>query len=311
MDLAIQVADTYDNVLATSQWAEAKGLAAVSLPDHYLYGTAPFESAAPDALTQIAGLARETDRVELSTLVSPVTFRHPAVFAKTAITLDRMSGGRFTLGLGTGWMDAEHEIFGFEYPALDERFELLEEHLAYVRSAITPGESSYSGSKFSLQPIELQPPPSHRPKLVVGGGGPHKTPRLAGTFADEFNVYACPRPEMIERIVRAHDAATSAGREPADLMLSTACPPLIGTNEADYQRSLDEGADTFGIPRNEIEERFTTRGMLIGTVDRMADTIGQWTEVGITRFYMQRITTGRTLEQAGELVDLIARAADG
>jgi alkanesulfonate monooxygenase SsuD/methylene tetrahydromethanopterin reductase-like flavin-dependent oxidoreductase (luciferase family) len=169
---------------------EARGIHAVSLPDHYLYGTAPFANPAPDALTQIAGLARETDRVELSTLVSPVTFRHPAVFAKTAITLDRMSGGRFTLGLGTGWMDAEHEIFGFPYPPMAERFELLEEHLAYVRTAITPGESSYEGSHFSLQPIELHPPASHGPKLVVGGGGPNKTPRLAGTYGDEFNVYA-------------------------------------------------------------------------------------------------------------------------
>ena len=308
MELALQLADTYDTVLEASLWAEHRGLAAVSLPDHYLYGTPPYDHPAPDALTQIAGLARDTSRVELSTLVSPVTFRHPGVFAKTAITLDRMSGGRFTLGLGTGWMDAEHEIFGFPYPPLGERFELLENHLAYVRTAITPGEGSYAGSHFSLQDIDLQPPASHRPKLVVGGGGRHKTPRLAGTYADEFNVYAKPPQEMTDRIEAAHDAATAAGRDPADLMLSTACPPLIGITEQDYQAALDEGAEAFDVPRDEIEEKFGSRGMLLGTLDRMSETIGAWRDVGVTRFYMQRITTGRTLDEAGELIDLIEQA---
>ena len=212
------------------------------------------------------------------------------------------------LAFGTGWMDAEHEIFGFPYPPLGERFELLENHLAYVRTAITPGEGSYAGTHFSLQDIDLQPPASHRPKLIVGGGGRHKTPRLAGTYADEFNVYAKPPQEMTDRIEAAHEAAATAGRDPADLMLSTACPPLIGITEQDYQAALDEGADAFDVPRDEIEEKFGSRGMLLGTLDRMSETIGAWRDIGATRFYMQRITTGRTLDEAGELVDLIEQA---
>ena len=299
MELAIQIADTYETVLATTQWAEDRGIAAVSLPDHYLYGKPPFASPAPEALTQIAGLARETTKIELSTLVSPVTFRHPAVFAKTAITLDRMSGGRFTLGLGTGWMDEEHEIFGFHYPPMGERFEMLEETLAYVRSAFDPGEVSYTGERHRLQPVEIQPAATHRPKLVVGGDGPHKTPRLAGTYADEFNVYARPHQEMIDRIAKARAAAEEAGRDPSALMISTACPPLIEATENDYQLALDEGSEAFGIPRDEIEGRFVARDFPLGTPDRFAATIGAWKELGVTRFYMQRITSGRSLEEAG------------
>lgn len=309
MELALQLADTYDVVLETTQWAEDRGIEAVSLPDHYLYGSPPYHRAAPDALTQIAGLARETERVELSTLVSPVTFRHPAVFAKTAITLDRMSGGRFTLGLGTGWMDAEHELFGFPYPPLAERFDLLENHLAYVRTAVEPGESSHEGEHFSLQPLELHPPASHGVKIVVGGGGPTKTPRLAGMYADEFNVYARPPDEMADRIAKAKAAAEDAGRDPEALMLSTACPPLIGRTDAEYQKALDEASQAFEIPRNEIEERFGGRGLLLGTPDQFGETLASWNELGVTRFYMQRITVGRTLDEAGELIDTIRETA--
>ncbi len=117
MDFALQSSGTYDDVLAAARWAEDRGLAAFALPDHYLMALseeAAKSTPAPDALIQMAGLARDTESIELVVLVSPITFRHPAVLAKTAITIDRMSGGRFVLGLGTGWMDREHEVFGFD-----------------------------------------------------------------------------------------------------------------------------------------------------------------------------------------------------
>ena len=179
--------------------------------------------------------AAKPTRSSLATLVSPVTFRHPAVFAKTAITLDRMSDGRFTLGLGAGWMRAEHEIFGIPFPSLATRFELLEEHLAYLRSAFTPGDRGYAGRNVSLQPIEIQPPASHRPQLLVGGFGATRTPRLAGTYADEFNVRGKSIREMADRIARAQAASASVGRLPGDLKVSTACIPLIGATESDLR----------------------------------------------------------------------------
>ena len=311
MELGIQIADTYERVVEVAQWAEEKGLACVSLPDHYLYDPPPYTDPAPDALTQIAGLARESRQIELATLVSPVTFRHPAVFAKTAITLDRMSGGRFTLGLGAGWMRAEHEIFGIPFPSLATRFELLEEHLAYLRSAFTPGDRGYAGRNVSLQPIDIQPPASHRPRLLVGGFGATRTPRLAGTYADEFNVRGKSIKEMADRIARAEAASASVGRLPGDLKVSTACIPLIGATESDLRETLDEGAEMYGIPRAEIESQWAAEGQLIGTLDHIADTLGQWKEIGITRFYVQRITVKRSLSEASDLVDLIAAAAGG
>ncbi|MFV9673498.1 MAG: LLM class flavin-dependent oxidoreductase, partial [Acidimicrobiia bacterium] len=135
MEFAFQTVGVYEDVLEVARFSEGRGLAAIALPDHYLMAldeekakTTP----ASDALIQLAGLARDTRNIELVVLVSPITFRHPAVLVKTAITIDRMSGGRFTLGIGTGWMDREHEVFGFDYPPMSERYVMLEEALAYT-----------------------------------------------------------------------------------------------------------------------------------------------------------------------------------
>jgi alkanesulfonate monooxygenase SsuD/methylene tetrahydromethanopterin reductase-like flavin-dependent oxidoreductase (luciferase family) len=114
---------------------------------------------------------------------------------------------------------------------------------------------------------------------------------------------------MVARIAKAKAAATDAGRDPEALMLTTACPPIIGRTDADYRTALNEGSEAFGVPRDEIEERFTSRGLLVGTPSQFGETIAGWKEVGVTRFYMQRITAGRSLDEAGELIDLIAEAA--
>ena len=128
MEYGLQVAGPYTELLYAASFAADRGLVALALPDHYLLALDEEEAKtkpAPDAFIQLGGLARETTDIDLVMLVSPITFRHPAVLLKMAVTLNRMSNGRFTLGVGTGWMDREHEIFGFEYPPMAERFDLL------------------------------------------------------------------------------------------------------------------------------------------------------------------------------------------
>jgi alkanesulfonate monooxygenase len=191
MDYALQVSGPYHRLLDAAAFAKDRGLVALALPDHYLMALsdeAAMTSPAPDAFIQLGGLARDTADIELVMLVSPITFRHPAVLAKMAITLDRMSHGRFTLGVGTGWMDREHEVFGFDYPDMKERFARLEEALAYISAAFDPEAPGYTGEYFQLEPFPLAPEPLDKIPLLVGGTGRHKTPRLAGMYADEFNV---------------------------------------------------------------------------------------------------------------------------
>ena len=288
MDFALQASGTYDDVLEAARFAENRGLVGFALPDHYLLAldeehakTTP----APDAFAQLAGLARETSSIELSVLVSPITFRHPAVLVKSAVTIDRMSGGRFTLGIGTGWMDREHEVFGFDYPPRSERFEMLEEALGYVTAALADEPVGFEGKHYQLERFPLAPQPVGTVKLVVGGTGALKTPYLAGTYADEYNIY--PGPDLEQRIERAHQAAEDAGRDPDALLLSSAGFILAAATQDELDEALDERASNTGMTRDELDEYHAHRNTPVATYDELRKQFAAMEQAGITRFYFQ------------------------
>lgn len=284
LDLALQVRGDYPTLLEAARYCEDQGLVAMALPDHYLASRSDPSEPAYDALAQLAGLARETSVLELSTLVSPVTFRHPAVTLKTAATIDEMSGGRFTLGLGTGWFTEEHELFGIPFP--DNRFELLEDALAYTRAGLEG--RAHDGSYYRISEFEAQPQPANL-RIVVGGAGPLRTPRLAGMYADEFNVYSGPLTEMREKIARARRSAADAGRDPDALMISTAGPVITGVDERSFRAALSEASERFQQSPEELEQRFRDAGTPIGLDAR--DTIDAMAEIGVERFYLQLFGT--------------------
>ena len=288
MEFAIQTSGLYEDVLETARFSEERGLTAIALPDHYLMALddeAARVTPASDALIQLAGLARETSDLELVVLVSPITFRHPAVLVKTAITIDRMSGGRFTLGIGTGWMDREHEVFGLPYPPMAERFSMLEEALAYVRAALSEEPIGYSGDHFALEAFPISPRPTGTIKILIGGSGPSKTPRLAGTYADEFNVF--PGDDLAGRIDRAREAASTAGRDPDALVLSSAGPIVGAETHSDLEARLDSLADEDGMTREEFARLLDRRHTPAGTYEYLREQFAEMEELGITRFYLQ------------------------
>lgn len=184
-----QVGGSYSELRDLARWAEDQGIDAFARSDHFLNQDASAPST--DALTTYGGLAEATHSIQLVVLVTPLTFRHPAVIAKTAATLDEMSGGRFALGVGTGWMQSEHDAFGLDLPPLAERFDRLGETLAYVHAAFTSNEG-FEGRYYHLDPIDVLPRPASVP-IVVGGSGPKKTPTYAGQFADEYNLFVTDR----------------------------------------------------------------------------------------------------------------------
>ena len=205
---------SYRRVLEAARWADNVGLMNFAVPDHYL-DESPAGRPTLDAFAVLAGLARETAGIELAVMLSPITFRHPAVLAKSAVTIDRMSGGRFLLGVGTGWFELEHTVMGLELPSLDERFDRLEDALGYLGAAFLPEPAAYAGRFYRLERHPVQPPPSRRVRLVVGGTGPIRTPRLAGLHADELNIHSTPVAGVAARVRRAREAAAGAGRDPA------------------------------------------------------------------------------------------------
>jgi F420-dependent oxidoreductase-like protein len=235
-----------------------------------------------DAWITLAGLARETSRIRLGTLVSPVTFRLPSVLAVSVAQVDAMSGGRVELGLGTGWFEAEHSAYGIPFPAVGERFDVFTEQLEVVTGLwSTPaGERfSFEGQHYTLQDSPALPKPvQERVPLIIGGGGPRRTPALAARFATEFNTGFDTPDVVAQRFDRVRAACREIGRDPADLTYSVALSTLVGRDDAEVRtRASAIGADPGKV---------SSTG-LVGTPEQVVDRIGAYAEAGATRLYLQ------------------------
>ncbi len=288
-----QVGGSFASHVRLARWCEERDLAVFARADHYLNQA---ESGhALDALTALGGLARETDRVGLCVLVSPLTFRHPAVIAKSAATLDELSGGRFSLGVGTGWMEAEHEAFGLELWPLAERFARLEEALRYLHAAFGRTPGGMDGEYYSLADVAVLPRPANVP-IVVGGGGARKTPTLAGTYADEYNQFSDSAAALTERFDVFREAAHAAGRDPDDILVSVVTQVYAGATDAEYREVLAAAAASRGVSPEEFEQRLAGRNMLHGTPSKLQEALAGFEDLGIGRVYLQFY---RSLDEIG------------
>lgn len=270
---------TYDQQLAAARWAEAEGLVSFARCDHYLSSVDPTPDAT-DAFAVLAGLARETSDIRLCVLVTPITFRHPAVIAKNAATIDQMSGGRLDLGVGTGWMDLEHEAFGMPFPDWPERWARFEEALDYLDAAFGEGRSEYSGKHYTLD-AEVTPKPTGI-RTVIGGSGKTRTPTLAGTRADEYNFFVCPPDDAAGKVATMRSAAGDRTVE-ATVM----GPALVGRDDQTYRDRLEAAASKRGTSAEALEDRWATAGIPVGTPNRVAETVSALEEAGVQRVYVQ------------------------
>ena len=207
----------YAAMLELARAAESTGFDGFVRSDHWLSLVGGWERPASDAWTTLAGLARDTRRIRLGTMVSPVTFRHPVALVKIVTTIDEMSGGRVELGIGAGWYAPEHQRFGLPDPPRAERFELLEEQLQIVRGLWTSAHFSFSGRHYRLQDAVCEPKPLQRPHppIVVGGYGRPRLVQLAATYADELNLDSPTPVTCREVFARLDDACGASGRDPA------------------------------------------------------------------------------------------------
>ena len=241
LSIEIQEGLTYAETLALARAAEDAGFAAALLAEHYYPSSGRVDLMSADAWLYLGALARETRRIRLGTLVSPVTFRHPAVLAKMAATLDHLSNGRAELGLGAGWLDAEHAAYGFAFPPAPERVDLLEEQLQVVRGLWTDDPFSHAGPRYRLHECRFTPRPvqhPHPPLLIGGGVGATRLPRLAAHYGDEY-VVTLPTPEQCravrERLDRACD---QLGLDPDEVSLAAFVGLGVGETEAEAEARL-------------------------------------------------------------------------
>jgi F420-dependent oxidoreductase-like protein len=275
---------TYDDQLAVARLAEELGFDAYFRSDHYISFFAGDPLPGPtDAWITLAGLARDTTRLRLGTLVSPVTFRLPGPLAIAVAQVDAMSGGRVELGLGAGWNDREHAAYGIPFPATGERFDRLEEQLAVITGLWgTPaGEQfSYAGTHYPIDDSPALPKPVQRPgpPIVIGGFGATRTPRLAAQYASEFNVAFAPPEAFPELAARVHAACEAMGRDPASLPTSIANTVVCGVDDAEVaRRAANIGRD--------VE---TARlAHLVGTPAEVIDRIGRYRDAGAATVYFQ------------------------
>jgi F420-dependent oxidoreductase-like protein len=233
---------TYDQLLAVALLAEELGFDAFFRSDHYLrIGEGGPGPGSTDAWVTLAAIARETTRIRLGTLVTPVTFRLPGVLAIQVAQADVMSGGRVELGMGAGWYDAEHRAYGIPFPPTVTRFEMLEEQLAIIEGLWTTpaGETfAFDGKHYQLSDSPALPKPAQqpRPPIVMGGHGAQRTPRLAARYAADFNLPFAPVSAFRDAGDRVRTACEAIDRDPASMRYTTAQVVCVGSNEAEVER---------------------------------------------------------------------------
>ncbi|HLM87982.1 MAG TPA: LLM class F420-dependent oxidoreductase [Streptosporangiaceae bacterium] len=264
--------------------AEELGFDAFFRSDHYLkMGDVSGLPGPTDAWATLAALAVETSRIRLGTLMTAATFRLPGPLAITVAQVDRMSGGRVEFGLGAGWYEAEHAAYGIPFPPLGERFDALEEQLAIITGlwATADGETfSFDGAHYRVSDSPALPKPAQRPRppVILGGGGPRRTPRLAARFADEFNVPFGSVADSAAGFARVREACEAAGRYPASMTYSVAQTVCCGKDEAEFRRRAA------AIGRQPAEAREHGVG---GTPGEVAAKIAEFAEIGAERVYLQ------------------------
>jgi alkanesulfonate monooxygenase SsuD/methylene tetrahydromethanopterin reductase-like flavin-dependent oxidoreductase (luciferase family) len=296
---------SWDEWLVLAKACEESPIEALFRSDHYLSVMGKADRGSLDAWATIAGLSAVTSSLRLGTLVSPATFRHPSVLAKNVVTADHISGGgRIELGMGTGWLEDEHAAYGFPFPPMGERFELLEEQIEIVRGQWEEGDLDFAGEHYSLSGNAL-PKPLSPPNLIVGGRAKPRSLRLAARWADEYNLVMMTAEECAEAVPLVRRAWEEADREAPVISLMTSC--IIGSDEVDLLERAHAVAEVRGDDATDPEAYLEAErpNSLVGTVAEIRGKLAKLEEVGVERVMLQHLTH-RDLDG----VDYIAELAE-
>ncbi|MPZ71118.1 MAG: TIGR03560 family F420-dependent LLM class oxidoreductase [Actinobacteria bacterium] len=292
------------NALATAtEDAELEGL---FRSDHYLsIGTDGGSSL--DAWTTLAGLAAQTSRIKLGTMVAPATFRHPSVLAKSVVTVDHISGGRAELGIGAGWYVDEHRAYGFAFHDTKTRMEMLEEQIEIVARSWNGGTFDLKGRHYSIVGLDALPKPvsTPRPNLIVGGSGGPRTVALCARWADEDNTVYPTIDEVRTRRHKLESAYTAEDRDPGDVVFSAMTGVVIGSDDSEVQARARQRMALDGESGSEDEWLARAREkQIVGTVEEATDRLGQLGEAGLDRIMLQHLlhTDVEVVALLGEVV---------
>jgi F420-dependent oxidoreductase-like protein len=285
LSIEIQEGLPYATALALTRTAESLGFDAALLAEHY-YPSGVFERypgglgahMAADAWVYLAALARETSRIRLGTLVSPVTFRHPAILAKMAATLDHVSDGRAELGMGAGWLESEHAAYGIDFGEPKERVDVLEEQLQVVTGLWTQTPFSFSGEHYQLDNCWFTPRPTQKIPILIGGRAEsRRLLRLAAQYADEYVITLASVEQCRDVRSRIDAACTRSGRDPSAVRLALFVPFCID------ETRFEEIIETQPIMARMAGAR---DAWLIGSSVQVSERIKEFEMAGVARLML-------------------------
>jgi probable F420-dependent oxidoreductase len=281
---------SYQRVRDMARSAERLGFGSVWISDHFFlslgrYGGSSERNGSLEALTTLAALARDTERVRLGALVVGAPFRPPAILAKMATAVDLLSNGRLDVGLGAGWYEDEFRAFGYEFGSTSARFEILEEAMEVLSALFGEGAADHEGKRFRLEGAVNRPGPAQAggPPLWLGSKGGPRSLRIAARLADGWNtVWRWTVEDYAERVKHAHEACEREGRDPQTLRLSVGLYTLVGEDRADLERryrEMQEWAPGHSLDGQALEEY--SHGALAGTPEEVAVTAARFEELGV------------------------------
>ena len=288
-------AQSYPEVLALAEHVEATGWSGIWYADHFMPDAEDTSAPWPEAWTTLAAIGAKVPRLRIGTLVTGNTYRHPAVLAKMAATLDHITGGRVVLGLGSGWQENEHRQYGIEFYDVAERLARLDEACAVIKALYSEPVANFTGERYQLNDASLEPKPVQDPlPLMIGGGGEKVTLKITARWADEWNVWGTP--ETLEHKMRILDAhCESLGRDPKDIQRSAVALLFMSNDEAYVKQMKDAGIQ---------------RASIIGTVSEVRDIVAQYEALGVNELIVPDFTLGAHDQKIATLDQFINEVAN-
>jgi F420-dependent oxidoreductase-like protein len=281
---------TWEQWVALARACEEHGVERLYRSDHYLGFHARGREGSLDCWTTLAGLAAVTSKLRFGSLVSPVTFRHPSLLARAAVTVDHISAGRVEVGIGGGWMEAEHRAYGFPFPETNVRMEMLAEQLEIVHRQWTEDGFDFAGRHYTFESSTALPKPVQRPHppLIVGGGGKRGTLAPAARWADEYNTTFPTDDEVVERRRRLLEECRRQGREPLRFSLMTMC--VVGRDAADFEARA-RGVYDLAPRQLSFDDWLRERraGAIVGSVDEVVERLERLASLGVDGVMLQHL----------------------
>lgn len=296
---------TWEDWVAIAGACERSGVGTLFRSDHYYSVLDRAERGSLDALTTLAALAAVTERLRLGTMVSPATFRHPSVFAKSIATIDQISGGRVEPGLGAGWWDREHEAYGFDLPEVGPRLDAFEEQLEVITGQWGEGSFSFAGEHFKIVDLDARPKPVQRPMpFIVGGRGGPRSMRIAARWASEYNTVFVGPDKLRELRAKLDAACTKQGRDPATLPLSLMTGWMVGETREEVLERASRLArwENKGDDGEQFLAEAAEASWIIGTVEEAIQQLRALHEAGCHRVMAQHL-----LHRDTAAIELIGR----